>query len=97
MPGAGAAHAAFMRPAAPFAVHVRPGRPADRGTCASQPPSARRAPPGEPHAMIDLAYVLGTAAFFALMLAYVRGCERLGRAAAADGARAGAPAEESAA
>lgn len=31
--------------------------------------------------MIDLAYVLGTAAFFALMLAYVRGCERLGRGA----------------
>jgi hypothetical protein len=34
--------------------------------------------------VIDLAYVLGTVAFFALMLAYVRGCERLGRAAAAD-------------
>jgi hypothetical protein len=33
--------------------------------------------------VIDLAYVLGTAAFFALMLAYVRGCERLGRAAGA--------------
>ena len=32
--------------------------------------------------MIDLAYVLGTAAFFALMLAYVRGCERLGQASA---------------
>lgn len=31
--------------------------------------------------MIDLAYVLGTLAFFALMLAYVRGCERLGRGA----------------
>jgi hypothetical protein len=29
--------------------------------------------------MIDLAYILGTVAFFALMLAYVRGCERLGR------------------
>ena len=34
--------------------------------------------------MIDLAYVLGTLAFFALMLAYVRGCERLGRTAAAE-------------
>jgi hypothetical protein len=33
--------------------------------------------------VIDLAYVLGTLAFFALMLAYVRGCERLGRGAAA--------------
>lgn len=41
--------------------------------------------------MIDLAYVLGTVAFFALMLAYVRGCERLGRAAAADGARVEEP------
>ena len=29
--------------------------------------------------MLDLAYVLGVAAFFAAMLAYVRGCERLGR------------------
>jgi hypothetical protein len=33
--------------------------------------------------VIDLAYVLGTVAFFALMLAYVRGCARLGRAAGA--------------
>ncbi len=32
--------------------------------------------------MIDAAYVLGTVAFFGLMLAYVRGCERLGRGAA---------------
>ena len=32
--------------------------------------------------MIDVAYVLGTVDFFALMFAYVRGCERLGRAAA---------------
>jgi hypothetical protein len=31
--------------------------------------------------MLDLAYVLGTVAFFGAMLAYVRGCERLGRAA----------------
>jgi hypothetical protein len=29
--------------------------------------------------MIDLLYLLGTIAFFAAMLAYVRGCERLGR------------------
>jgi hypothetical protein len=31
--------------------------------------------------MLDLAYVLGTAAFFALMLAYVAACARLGRGA----------------
>ena len=30
--------------------------------------------------MLDLAYGVGTVAFFAAMLAYVRGCERLGRA-----------------
>jgi hypothetical protein len=29
----------------------------------------------------DLLYPLGTVAFFAAMLAYVRGCARLGRAA----------------
>jgi hypothetical protein len=29
--------------------------------------------------MRDLMYVLGTVVFFLLMLAYVRGCERLGR------------------
>ena len=29
--------------------------------------------------MLDLVYVAVTVAFFALMLAYVRGCERLGR------------------
>lgn len=29
--------------------------------------------------MIDLAYVLGTVAFFGLTLTYVRACERLGR------------------
>ena len=34
--------------------------------------------------MIDLAYVLGTVGFFALMLAYVRGCERLGRSTPVD-------------
>ena len=30
--------------------------------------------------MADLLYLLGTAAFFGLMLAYVAGCARLGRA-----------------
>jgi hypothetical protein len=29
--------------------------------------------------MIDLVYVLGTVAFFGLMLLYVAGCNRLGR------------------
>jgi hypothetical protein len=29
--------------------------------------------------LIDLSYLAGTVAFFAAMLAYVRGCERLGR------------------
>lgn len=29
--------------------------------------------------MIDLIYILATLAFFALMLLYVRACERLGR------------------
>lgn len=29
--------------------------------------------------MLDILYVLGTIAFFALMLAYVAGCARLGR------------------
>ncbi|MBV9880239.1 MAG: hypothetical protein JO180_07060 [Gemmatirosa sp.] len=38
--------------------------------------------------MIDLAYVLGTAAFFALMLAYVRACDSLGRAGTTAGAAA---------
>jgi hypothetical protein len=41
--------------------------------------------------VIDLAYVLGTIGFFALMLAYVRGCERLGRATAAETAHPEAP------
>ena len=31
--------------------------------------------------MIDIAYVLGTVAFFGLMLSYVRACDRLGRTA----------------
>ena len=34
--------------------------------------------------MIDLAYLGGTVLFFALMLLYVKGCERLGRAGTAD-------------
>jgi hypothetical protein len=29
--------------------------------------------------MLDIIYILGTVAFFALMLAYVAGCERLGK------------------
>jgi len=29
--------------------------------------------------MLDVLYVIGTVAFFALMLAYVRACEGLGR------------------
>lgn len=29
--------------------------------------------------MLDVIYILGTVAFFALMLLYVRVCERLGR------------------
>jgi hypothetical protein len=35
--------------------------------------------------MIDLIYVLGTIAFFGLMMAYVRTCEALGRSADGDG------------
>jgi len=30
-------------------------------------------------AVLDLLYILLTVAFFGLMLAYVRGCQRLGR------------------
>lgn len=37
--------------------------------------------------MLDLAYIALTVAFFALMLAYVRGCERLGRDASAEDER----------
>jgi hypothetical protein len=33
----------------------------------------------EGRAMLDLLYVLGSIGFFALMIAYVRGCESLGR------------------
>jgi hypothetical protein len=34
--------------------------------------------------MVDLLYLAGTVAFFALMLAYIAFCERLGRASDAD-------------
>jgi hypothetical protein len=34
--------------------------------------------------MIDLLYLALTLAFFALMLAYVRGCEQLGRGAGSE-------------
>jgi hypothetical protein len=38
--------------------------------------------------MMDAVYVVGTLAFFALMLGYVRACERLGRDAGQRGERA---------
>jgi hypothetical protein len=38
--------------------------------------------------MNDLIYVVGTIVFFGLMIAYVRGCDRLGHGASADGNRA---------
>jgi len=34
--------------------------------------------------VIDFAYLAGTVLFFALMLGYVRACERLGRASVAE-------------
>jgi hypothetical protein len=37
--------------------------------------------------VIDVFYIVGTVAFFALMLAYVRGCERLGRETSGEEAR----------
>jgi hypothetical protein len=37
--------------------------------------------------MLDLLYVALTVGFFALMLAYIRGCERLGREAGAEDER----------
>ena len=37
--------------------------------------------------MLDIAFIALTVAFFALMLAYVRGCERLGRDASAEDER----------
>jgi hypothetical protein len=36
-------------------------------------------PPPTGDAVLDLLYVAVTVGFFALMIAYVRGCERLGR------------------
>lgn len=35
--------------------------------------------------MIDILYIALSVGFFALMLAYVRGCERLGREPSANG------------
>lgn len=35
--------------------------------------------------MIDLLYILGTIGFFALMLGYVAGCEKLGHVADDEG------------
>jgi hypothetical protein len=32
--------------------------------------------------MLDVAYIIGTIAFFGAMLAYVRGCEALGHSSA---------------
>ncbi len=37
--------------------------------------------------MMDLLYVLGSIGFFALMLVYVVGCERLGRARGEEGSK----------
>jgi hypothetical protein len=37
--------------------------------------------------MPDLLYVLGTIAFFTAMLAYVRGCARLGRSTDSEASR----------
>jgi hypothetical protein len=37
--------------------------------------------------MLDLIYVIGTIAFFAATLVYVRGCDALGRAAPAESER----------
>ena len=37
--------------------------------------------------MLDVVYLAGTVGFFALMLAYVRGCARLGGAAPEENAR----------
>ncbi len=34
--------------------------------------------------MLDVVYVVVTLAFFGLMIAYVRGCERLGREASGE-------------
>ncbi len=37
--------------------------------------------------MLDVVYIAVTVAFFALMLAYVRGCEHLGKDGAGEGDR----------
>lgn len=45
-----------------------------------------RAPAGGT-TVIDLAYLAGSVLFFALMLGYVRACERLGRTSSAESTR----------
>jgi hypothetical protein len=45
-----------------------------------------RAPAGGTN-VIDLAYIAGSVLFFALMLGYVRACERLGRTSSAETSR----------
>jgi hypothetical protein len=35
--------------------------------------------------MLDIAYIAGTIGFFAVMIAYVNSCERLGRRTTLDG------------
>lgn len=35
--------------------------------------------------MLDVIYIVGSVAFFALMILYVAGCDRLGRAADVEG------------
>ncbi len=37
--------------------------------------------------MLDIVYVLGSVGFFALMLVYVAGCERLGRSRKEEGTK----------
>ncbi len=37
--------------------------------------------------MLDIVYVLGSVGFFALMLGYVVGCERLGRSRKEEGTK----------
>jgi hypothetical protein len=48
------------------------------------------APPGGT-TVIDVAYLVGTALFFALMLGYVRACDRLGRTSSAETTRVEEP------
>lgn len=45
--------------------------------------------------MIDLVYIATTVVFFALMLGYVRACERLGRTASVDMTQDGTRSEAS--